>query len=96
MKINLVDDMIGCVNCFGPEPDGSLVFSKYSSGHLNKCMILSLDNTILLLCVCSREFMSNAIVIKKIFDMSILEFSTIITLNVLQSELIHGLSSLGK
>src|SRR4051812_37567171 len=96
MKINLVDDMASSVNCFGPEPDRSLVFSKHNSGHLNKSTILSVNNTILLWCVCSREFMSKTIIIKKFFDMSILEFCTIITLNMLQSEFILDLSSLCK
>ena len=48
MKINLVDDMAGSVNSFGPEPDRSFVLSKHSSGHLNKSTILSLNDTIVL------------------------------------------------
>src|SRR3954471_11070244 len=57
MKVNLVDDMESNVNCFGPEPERSLVFSKHSSGDLNKSTILSLNNTILLRCISSRELM---------------------------------------
>src|SRR3954468_5422358 len=84
------------VNSFGPEPYRGLVFSKHSSGHFNKSLVLSLDHTILLRCVSSRKFMSNAIFIKKIFDMSILEFNTIITSDMLDCEFILGLRSLCK
>src|SRR3954464_16060657 len=84
VQINLVDDMTCSIDCFSPEPDRSLVFSKHSSGHFNKCSILSLDHTILLRCISSREFMSKAIFIKKIFDMSVFEFCTIVTSDMLE------------
>src|SRR4051812_49429488 len=70
MKVNLVDDMASCVDGFGPEPDWCLVFIKHCSGHFNKSTILPFNNTILLRCISSREFMSEAIIIKKFFDMS--------------------------
>src|SRR4051812_41449515 len=72
VKVNLVDDMAVSVDSFGPEPNWSLVFSKHCSGHFNKSTILPFNNTILLRCIRSREFMSEAIIIKKIFDMSII------------------------
>src|SRR3954466_15534291 len=84
------------IDSFSPEPDRSLVFNKHSSGHFNKSMILPFNNTILLRCICSREFMSETIGIKKIFDMCILEFCTIITSNMLQRYFILGLSSLSE
>src|ERR1043165_3266033 len=96
MKVNLVDDMADSVDSFGPEPDWGLVFSKHCSGHFNKCAILPLDNSILLRCVCSRKFMSEAIIIKKIFDMSVFEFSPIVTSDMLQLRIIFNLSSLGE
>src|SRR3954469_1137103 len=67
MKVNLVDDMAGSVDGFGPELNWGLVFSKHCSGHLNKTTILPFNNTILLRCIRSREIMSEAITIKKIF-----------------------------
>src|SRR3954468_23753915 len=82
------------IDGFSPEPDRCLVFSKHSSGHFNKSMILPFNHTILLRCICSREFMSKTIDIKKIFDMCILEFCTIITSDMLQRYFILGLSSL--
>src|SRR3954462_4710752 len=96
MKVNLVDDMAGSVDCFGPEPNWGLVFSKHCSGHLNKGTILPFNNTILLRCVSSREFMSEAIIIKKFFDVSIFEFSPIVTTDMLQLRIIFNLSSLSE
>src|SRR3954470_21260688 len=96
MKVNLVDDMVGSVNCFGPEPDRCLVFSKHCSGHFNKSTILPLNDAILLWCISSREFLSEAIFIKKIFNMSIFEFSPIVTSDMLQLRIICNLSSLSE
>src|SRR3954466_13271781 len=84
VKVNLVDDMTSYVNCFSPEPDGSLVFSKHGSGHFNKSSILPFNDTILLRCIGSRELMSKSMIIKKIFNMSVFEFSSIITSDMLQ------------
>src|SRR3954465_7579836 len=84
------------IDSFILEPDRSLLFSKHSSGHLYKSKILPFNNTILLRCICSREFMSETIGIKKIFDMSILEFCIIITSDMLPRYFILGLSSLSK
>src|SRR4051812_45384186 len=84
VHINLVDDMTCSIDSFSPEPNRCLVFSKHCSGHLNKSSILPFNYTILLRCICSREFMSETIGIKKIFDMSILEFCTIITSDMFQ------------
>src|ERR1041384_492084 len=74
VKVNLVDNMTCSIDSFCPEPDRSLLFSKHSSVHLNKSSILPFNHTILLWCICSREFMSETIGIKKIFDMCIHEF----------------------
>src|ERR1044072_8000204 len=84
------------IDSFCPEPDRSLVFSKHSSGHLNKSSILPFNHTILLRGICSREFMSETIGIKKIFDMWILEFCTIITSDLFQCNFIFRLSSLSE
>src|SRR3954464_11313345 len=84
------------IDSFSPKPDRSLVFSKHSSGHFNNSMILPFNYTILLRCIRSREFMSESIGIKKIFDMCILEFCTIITSDMLQRYFILGLSSFGE
>src|ERR1043165_4453862 len=47
VKVNLVDDMAGSVDSFGPEPNGCLVFSKHCSGHFNKSAILEMARTML-------------------------------------------------
>src|SRR3954466_4775694 len=96
MKVNLVDDMASCVDGFGPEPDWGLVFSKHCSGHLNKSTILPFNNTILLRCIGSREFVSETIIIKKFFNVSVFEFSSIVTTDMLQLRIIFNLSSLGE
>src|SRR3954468_22960072 len=88
--------MTGSVDGLSPEPNRSLVFSKHSSGHFNKSSILPFYYTILLRCICSREFVSESIGIKKIFDVCILEFCTIITSDILQRYFVLGLSSLGE
>src|SRR3954465_63366 len=82
------------IDSFSPEPNRGLVFSKHSSGHFNKSTILPFNHTILLRCICNREFMSKTIGIKKIFDICILEFCTIITSDMLQRYFIFGLISL--
>src|ERR1041384_94937 len=84
------------IDSFSPEPDRCLVFSKHCSGHFNKSSILPFNHTILLRCICNREFMSETIGIKKIFDICILEFCTIIISDMLQRYFILGLSSLGE
>src|SRR3954463_2907433 len=84
------------IDSFSPEPDRCLVFSKHSYGHFNQSMILPFNHTILLRCICSREFMSETRGIKKIFDMCILELCTIITSDMLQRYFILSLSSLSE
>src|ERR1043165_8829089 len=84
------------IDGFSPEPDRCLVFSKHSSGHFNKSSILRFNHTILLRCISSSEFMSKTIGIKKIFDICILEFCTIITSDMLQRYFILSLSSLSE
>src|SRR3954468_13991844 len=96
VKVNLVDDMAGSVDCFGPEPNWSLVFSKHCSDHLYKSTILPFNNTILLWCISSRKIMSEAIIIKKIFNVSIFEFSPIVTWDMLQLRIMFNLSSLSE
>src|SRR3954465_7376535 len=96
MKVNLVDDMAGRVDSFGPEPNCGLVFNKHCSSHLNKSMILPFNNTILLRCISSREFMSEAIIVKKIFGSRLFEFNPIVTSDMLQRRVTFNLSSLGE
>src|SRR3954465_10326639 len=84
------------IDSFSPEPNRGLVFSKHSSGHFNKSTILPFNHTILLRCIGSREFMSKTIGNKKIFDICIIEFCTIITSDMLQRYFILGLSSLSE
>src|SRR3954467_5482095 len=96
MKVNLVNNMASSVDSFGPEPNGCLVFSKHCSGHFNKSTILSFNNTILLRCISSRKFMSEAMIIKKFFNVCIFEFSSIVIADMLQLPIIFNLSSLSE
>src|SRR3954465_3684972 len=73
-----------------------LIASAQNLIGVNKSTILYFNNTILLWCISSRELMSEAIVIKKIFNMSIFEFSPIVTSDMLQLRIIFNLSSLSE
>ena len=83
VKINTIDDMACSINGFRPELSWSLVFIKHHSGHLNKCSVLAFDDAILLWRVRGREFMCDAQGIKICIKASVLEFSAIVTSDVL-------------
>jgi hypothetical protein len=84
------------VNGISPEANGSFILTEHCSCHLDESSILSLHHSILLRSICSREFMSDTIIIEKIINMSIFEFSPIITSDMLDGHIMFILSFLGK
>ena len=92
VKINTVDDVACSVNGFRPELPWSLVLIKHRSGHLNKSSILALRDAIVLRCVRSRELMSDSQCINISVEAGVLEFSAIVTSDVLDLDaiVVHG------
>ena len=84
------------INGFRPEFSWSLVFIKHRSGHLNECSVLAFDDAILLWRVRGREFMCDAQGIKICIKASVLEFSAIVTSDVLDLDAIVIHCSIGK
>jgi hypothetical protein len=80
VKVELVDGVASDVNRLRPKP-------------IRSC-IHSLHNTILLRCVGRRELMLDALLIKKSFNLRVLELRSIVASNLLdsQSKLILSLS----
>jgi hypothetical protein len=72
------------------KPIRCLVFLKHGPFHIQNSSILSLHNTVLLRCVGRRELMLDALLLKKSFNLRVLELCSIIASNLLdsQSELI--------
>ena len=92
VKINTVDDMACSINGFRPELSWSLVFIEHRSGHLNESSVLALDDAILLRCIRSRELMCDTKCIQIEVKASVLEFSAIVTSDVLDLDaiVVHG------
>jgi hypothetical protein len=90
MKVESVDGVAGGVNCLSPKPIWCFVLIKHGSRHIQKSSILPLHNTILLGCVWRRELMLDALLLKKSFNLRILEPRSIVASNLFdsQSELI--------
>jgi hypothetical protein len=89
MKVEPVDGVASGVNRLRPKPIRCLVFFKHGPCHIHKSSILSLHNTILLRCVGIRELVLDAL-LKKSFNLRVLELCSIVASNLLdsQSELI--------
>jgi hypothetical protein len=68
---------------FAQNPIRCLVFLKHGLCHIHKCSILSLHNTVLLRCVERRELMLNALLLKKSFNLRVLELRSIVASNFL-------------
>jgi hypothetical protein len=90
VKVESVDGVASCIKCFRPKPIRCLVFFKHGPYHIHKSSILSLHNTILFRCVGRRELMLDALLLKKPFNLRVLELRSIVASNLLdsQSELI--------
>jgi hypothetical protein len=94
VKVESVDGVASGVNRLRPKPIRCLVFLKHGSCHIHKSSILSFflsfHNTILLRCVGRRELMLDALLLKKSFNLRVLELCSIVASNLLdyQYELI--------
>jgi hypothetical protein len=90
VKIESVDGVASVVNRLRPKPIRSLVLIKHCPCHIQEISILSLHNTVLLRCVGRRELMVDALLLKKSFNLRILELCSIVASNLIdsQSELI--------
>jgi hypothetical protein len=83
VKIEAVDSMTCGVDCFGPIVVRSLVFIKHYTCHVNESMVLSLNHPILLRGIWSQKFMLDALLMKKLFNVSVAEFGAIVTSHLL-------------
>ena len=83
MKIEAVDSMTSGVDCFGPIVVWSLVLIKYCSCHVNESSVLPLNHPILCRGIWSQEFMLDALLIKKLFNIGVAEFGTIVASHLL-------------
>jgi hypothetical protein len=88
VKVESVDGVASGVNRLCPKPIRCLVLIKH--GPRQESSILSLHNTILLRCVGRRELMLDALLLKKSFNLRVLELRSIVASNLFysQSELI--------
>ena len=80
-KENAIGDMASCVDRLGPISPRSPVLIEHHPSHLNKGLILSLNNTILLGDISRGKLMLESQRNTKGFKVSILEFSAIVTTN---------------
>jgi hypothetical protein len=85
VKVEPVDGVASVVNRLRPKPIQCLVFVKHGPSHIQKSSILSLHNTVLLRCVGRRELMLDALLLKKSFNLRVLELRSIIASNLLDS-----------
>jgi hypothetical protein len=85
VKVESVDGVASGVNCFFPKPIWCLVFIKHGSCHIQKSSILPLHNIVLLRCVGRRELMIDALLLKKSFNLRVLELRSIIASNLFYS-----------
>jgi hypothetical protein len=89
VKVESVDGVASGVNRLHPKPIRCLVLIKHGPCHIQESSILSLHNTILLRCVGRIELMLDALLLKKTFDLRVLELCSIVA-----SDLIDSLSEL--
>jgi hypothetical protein len=73
VKIESIDGVASGVNRLFPKPIWCLVLIKYGPRHIQESSILSLYNTILLRCVGRRELKLDALLLKKSFNLRVLE-----------------------
>jgi hypothetical protein len=90
VKVEPIDGVVGGVNRLRSKPIQCLVLLKHGPRHIHKSSILSLHNTISLRCVGRRELMLDALLLKKSFNLRVLELRSIAASNLFysQSELI--------
>jgi hypothetical protein len=94
VKVEPVNGVAGGVNRLHPKLIRCLVFLKHGPCHIHKSSILSLQNTILMRCVGRRELMLDALLLKKSFNLRVLELCSIVSSNLFdsQSKLILSMS----
>jgi hypothetical protein len=86
VKVEPVDGVASGVNCLRSKPIRSLVFFKHGPRHIQKSYILSLHINVLLRCVGRRELMLDALLLKKSFNLRVLELRSIVASNPLDSQ----------
>ena len=96
VDVNTVDDVTCSINCFRSEFSWCLVLVKHCSSHLDEGSVLALYNAILLRCVWSRKFMSDSHCIQIKIKAGVLEFSAIITSDMLDLDAIIVHCSIGE
>jgi hypothetical protein len=85
VKVETVDGVASGVNRLRPKPFRCLVLIKHGPRHIQESSILSLHNIILLRCVGRREVMLDPLLLKKSFNLRVLELRSIIAPNILDS-----------
>jgi hypothetical protein len=85
VKIETVDGVAGGVNRLCPKSIWCLVLIKHGPHHIQKSSILPLHNTVLLRCVWRRELMLDAL-LKKSFNLRVLELRSIVASNLFDSQ----------
>src|SRR3954463_10350319 len=92
MDINTVDDVACCINSFRPELSWCFVFVQHRPSHLNEGSVLALYDAILLRCVRSRQLMSDSHCIQIKIKSGVLEFSAVVTSDMLDFDaiVVHG------
>ena len=96
MDVNTVDDVTCCINSFRPELSWCLLLVEHCSSHLNEGSVLALYNAILLRCVWSRKLMSDSHCIQIKIKPGVLEFSVVITSDILDLDTIVVHFSIGE
>jgi hypothetical protein len=86
VKVESVDGVASGVNCLHPKPIRCLVLIKHGPCHIQKSSILSLHNIVLLRCVGRRELMLDALLLKKSFNLRVLQLRSIVASNLLDSQ----------
>src|SRR3954466_1046886 len=96
MKIHLIDDVAGNVDCFNPPHERRVVFSKHRSSHLDEDSVLPFNDAILLRSVWSRELMSDAHFIEEFLYAGVPEFGAVVASNVLDLQAVVVHDTLGE
>jgi hypothetical protein len=78
MQIEPVYGVAGCVHSFRPKPLECLELSKHRSLHVDKRPVLPFYHTVLLWCVGSGELVLDAFLLKKLFNLQILELGPVV------------------
>jgi hypothetical protein len=80
VKVESVDGVASGVNRLRPKPIQFLVLMKHGPRHIQEISILSLHYIVLLRCVGRRELMLDALLLKKSFNLRVLELHSIVLL----------------